>query len=566
MKTNVQHIIVSLGLMIFTQLSAFAAWDGKTLTFEWYSNADTLSGENLEKPFVISSESDLAALSKLVSGSVAKTSPHPNAFDGKFFVLANDLDFATPEGEKNNWTPIGDKAHPFRGIFIGNGHTISNLNIDKKCTDKLDISINVYSETAKVSTRDMTQKFKDTECNIIGLFGNIMTAEIRGLNLKNATIEGNYIIGGICGHASWDSKISSCTVEGKIKGNGMIGGIAGFIEIGCIIDSCSNYSTIMSESGRLANGGICGIAQTKCTIQNCMNAGEVSCNEAEYVGGICGLVNLFSTTLHCTNSGNISAKATKSGIFASFGGICGVVGHSCVLEESTNIGCVNVSTSQGFVGGSCGLASEETSLAFNFNAGPIHGSEGCVIGGICGINYRNTTNNNINVGNVTGDCIKGGIIGYNFKDRSIVSKCYYDKQMCPLAFGTGMTEATSPKGSNRGTEMMTTPDMVTVIFKNLNSEKWSFAKGCYPTLKDLNNSKIVQISAQPIILENEETVNNVVSSFDASTSNGMRWNFNSESISIGENGKGELLTDETADITLSDGIFERTITLKSGKR
>lgn len=566
-KKTITSIAFALGSLLFFQQNTFAAWDGKTETYDWYINADTLAGETIDKPFVISSESDLVGLAKLVCQSVAKTSPHPNAFDGKYFVLAKDLDFGSKKGKKNEWTPIGNKKYPFRGYFLGQGHTIKNLNINNSCQEeKTDLSIDVYSESKVARTEDIYTKFQDTKCNDLGLFGHIMHAEISDLNLENVSINGNYIIGGICGHASWNSTIKNCSVEGELKGNGFIGGICGYMEMECLIDSCKANGTIISSQGKLANGGICGLAQSKCKIKDCENTSEIFCENSEYVGGICGLTNLYGSITNCANSGDITIKGTVSGNFAAFGGICGVLGHSCTLERTTNIGNIKANPSQGFVGGICGLASEETSLVFNFNAGCIESNKAIISGGICGMNYRNTTNDNINVGNVLGDGIKGGVIGYNYKDRSVVARCYYDEQMCPVKYGIGITEAGSKKGSNHGTDKMSTSDMVGNFAKSLDTDKWTMSEGNYPILTALANSDIAKISAQPIILSNGQTVDKVTSTFKANTTNGIRWSFRAGEATIDENGEATLLQGGNVNFTLTNGVSKKSVTLKSEEK
>lgn len=557
------HIAIALSLLLCSQQHSFAAWDGKTATYKWLVNADSLTGETAEKPYILSTESDLAGLANLISGTVAGSSPHPNAFDGKYFSLANDLDFANPKGTKNIWKPIGDKKHPFRGNFLGNGHIIKNLVIGDGCEEKNNVTIDVYSETSKASTEDLTDKFADNECNDIGLFGNLMYAKIKDVTLKNVTINGNYIIGGICGHASFNATVSNCHVEGNIKGNGFIGGICGFMETDCVIDSCTMRGTLTSTHAKLAAGGICGIAQSKCVIQNCENYSKIICDESEYVGGICGLANLFCNISKCANGGDINVTASKSGVLAGFGGICGVLGHACNITETINIGSITVNTDRGFAGGTCGMGSEETSITFCYNAGNISTSSGCVGGGICGMSYRNNINSNINVGYLEGSGSHGAIIGYNFKDRSFVSKCYFDMQMCPLEYGNGITEAGSPKGTNRGTDRFSTIAMTGILSGlSTTSGKWMFGEGTYPTLRSMAESEISKMGVQPIILQEGETADSTLTSFQVATTNGIDWKVESGAATLAE-GKGEMPENSKAKLCLSNGSLKRTVTLKS---
>ena len=121
-----------------------------------------------------------------------------------------------------------DSQNSYLGIFNGNGHTISNLNITN-------------------STSDYT-----------GLFGRVVNGSVSNLSLSNILIDnpGNDNIGGICGSNS-DGLINCCSVSGSIITDfSKVGGICG-ANIGVIgssrISNC--YSTVTGSSDI---GGICG--------------------------------------------------------------------------------------------------------------------------------------------------------------------------------------------------------------------------------------------------------------------------------------------------------------------
>lgn len=480
MRKTIYTFALLLNIFI-GQSVAHAAWDGQKATYEWYSEAESGVGDTQENPFIIKSESDLFGLSNLVSKSVSNTNPHPFAFDDKYFRLDKDLDFQTPKGKATNWLPIGDKKNPFRGHFDGAGHTIKNLNINNNCDNTI-VKMEVYSETQKARREDIYSLFEDTPCNSVGLFGHIMNSTIKNLSTQNVSINGNYIVGGICGYACWNSAITNCIADGKISGLGLIGGICGFAEVSCTIDSCSYVGIITSKEGKHAIGGICGLAQMKCQISNCNSYTNITCENAEYVGGICGLINLSGKIKKCSNSGNITATGNSNGRFASFGGVCGILGHSCSIEVTTNTGEISVNSNQGFVGGICGMSSEETFITNNYNEGEITGGENIIAGGICGMTYRGTITNDVNVGNVKDSGVKGGVIGYNFKSRSLVAKCYYDKQTCPVQYGIGAIDITpSIKASNQGVDPLSTEEMQN-FSKTLDATQWTINKGVYPTL------------------------------------------------------------------------------------
>ncbi|HHT83473.1 MAG TPA: hypothetical protein GXZ92_03315 [Clostridiales bacterium] len=113
------------------------------------------------------------------------------------FELKKDLDL-----QGQNWTPIGsDNANSFRGVFNGNGHTISNLTIQ---------GWNGYEFVESVPYSNA------------GLFGYIYGATIKDLNIKDFNIsfiaESDYLhIGGLAGYAYGDNVISNISVSGQIN-------------------------------------------------------------------------------------------------------------------------------------------------------------------------------------------------------------------------------------------------------------------------------------------------------------------------------------------------------------
>ena len=104
------------------------------------------------------------------SGQGDGTSPNPyvitsvnqlneirNDLDASY-ILDNDLDLSMVE-----WSPIGTEENPFTGRFNGNGHIISNLNIDmEKDFDNIE-DITIY----------------------VGMFGYISNAIIEKIGLEN---------------------------------------------------------------------------------------------------------------------------------------------------------------------------------------------------------------------------------------------------------------------------------------------------------------------------------------------------------------------------------------------
>lgn len=115
----------------------------------------------------------------------ADVNTNGNSYSGKKVVLTADIDLGNQE-----WTPIGQTnghyaATYFKGIFDGQGHTISNL------------SITTTSESGTYAA---------------GFFGFIDTADatIKNLKINGAVVNGHHWTGVVAGYLT--GQITNCTV------------------------------------------------------------------------------------------------------------------------------------------------------------------------------------------------------------------------------------------------------------------------------------------------------------------------------------------------------------------
>ena len=117
------------------------------------------------------------------------------------YELVRDLDFddddsyesTSTNNVKVNWTtgegwqPIGTSSENFNSIFEGNGHTISNLMINKPNTDD------------------------------VGLFGKTSdSSKISNIGLLNVQIDGNFHVGGLVGQNN--GSIANSYATGSVAG------------------------------------------------------------------------------------------------------------------------------------------------------------------------------------------------------------------------------------------------------------------------------------------------------------------------------------------------------------
>jgi|GEM_PF-6103689 len=288
------------------------------------------------------------------------------------YILMNDIVFVDEDYVKGGsfynsgkgWSPIGTSSYAFKGVFDGNGYTISNLYINDK-TDN------------------------------VGLFGYAEGATIKNLTLKDADITGSDYTGGIAGY-SLGSTIESCNFSGSVSGDYYVGGIVGRTSSNDTKTANTYYcNTTGSVTGLQYVGGIAGYqASFKYEsytfkkdnyILYCCNASSVTGNF--YVGGISGYSksngsNSKAYVRYCSNSGDVIATTSNAG---------------------------------GLIGASYGQ-----SLTYSFNTG--YTSAISYAGGLIGYCETTSAQYSYSVGTVTAESDFGGCFG---KSPNTVTYCYY---------------------------------------------------------------------------------------------------------------------------------------------
>ena len=124
-----------------------------------------------------------------------------NNFENKTFNLNADLDYTGL-----SYQPIGRFGYVFCGVFYGNNHTISGIDIN------------------------------GTE-NYQGVFG-YFSGEVHNLKLENSVIQGNGYLGGIAG-CNNNGTVRNCVVGENVSvdGNNYVGGIVGYVSNGTVEDN-----------------------------------------------------------------------------------------------------------------------------------------------------------------------------------------------------------------------------------------------------------------------------------------------------------------------------------------
>lgn len=320
---NRRWIIPALALVLTVQMPLSAAAASYTTYEDYRSGAAGKEGgetaKRMETEYIlieISSEEDLAQLAEnclLDSWSC-----------DKLVKLTADITL-----QENTDLSIPD----FNGIFEGDGHTITNLRINRRgsatglfryvqehgVVRNLNVEGNVTPEGSRASVGGIAG------CN----YGTIYNCSFSG------HVAGDSEIGGIAGINENSGEIRKCRSSAVVTGNHSAGGITGNNH--GILNHCSNsgdvntYGTEVSyelEDITLENledlnstdnvaahtdsGGIAGISDGK--IYYCFNSGTVGYQHVGYnTGGIVGRLHQ-GYLQNCTNTGQVLGRKDVGGI------------------------------------------------------------------------------------------------------------------------------------------------------------------------------------------------------------------------------------------------------------
>ena len=228
------------------------------------------------------------------------------------YILDNDInaaDTVTWNGGLG-FEPIGTSTSAFKGSLDGNGHTISNLYINRPSTS--------YD----------------------GLFGYIKNTStppydaVIGVTLSSASITGGNSTGGITGYVGTYDNVSG-SVSGSVTGLTSVGGIAAVVLGG--VSNSINSATIVGSGSNI--GGIVG--GNSGAVSNSISTGSVT--GTAYVGGVVGANT--KTIRRCISTGNISGVT-------DVGGLCGYLSSRGSIAQSYATGTAYASSNNagGFVG------------------------------------------------------------------------------------------------------------------------------------------------------------------------------------------------------------------------
>lgn len=353
-------------ILVTNSFSQEGFWTDKgNYDISWYDNS--------QNEFTISTPQQLAGLAYLINC---------DQYLNIKISLCNDVDLSA-----HYWLPIPQ----FYGIFNGNNHKITNMNI-----------------------------YNNGQTNAIGFFAELQgtvkqliidaSCKINDVNeIKSAKEEYGFIAG------TSSKEIIECTNYASIQvSSHNVGGIVGS-NYG-VITKCINYGNITMFPSEIYGFGIGGIVgYNHGEISNCQNYGNII-GEENAIGGITGKGGKI---VDCENYGNITN--TYKGIDSNVGGI---IGEEGAIEDCTNFGTILGEKNSG------GIVGVQNKINFEIknccNQGTVKGiSAGGIIGSCAG---TGTINNCSNTGTIeaysTSDtestnAYAGGIAGFAWSGFAI---------------------------------------------------------------------------------------------------------------------------------------------------
>jgi hypothetical protein len=326
-------------------------------TFNGYSPIVLMGDGSLTSPYLIGDALELGAVYHY----------NPNAY----FQLTADIDLIGIQWS-TGVIPV------LSGSLNGNGHTISNLNID----GGRDLGFVCYlGSNGMISNLGLENiSITSSDLNVGGLVGFTSDSNVINCYSTGLISSTGANIGGLIGY-NYQSSVSTCHSVISVSGGRYVGGLIGTNHYS-VIENC--YSTgFVSGIGIIGHdvGGLTGSNQLEASIINSYSTCDVTGND--YVGGLNGTNygsiescysfgavngNDYVGGLVGINSNNISncyATGTATGD-KGVGGLVGGITISNFLESINHCYSIGRAYGNSYVGGLAGVTTPETILTNNF--------------------------------------------------------------------------------------------------------------------------------------------------------------------------------------------------------
>lgn len=363
-------------------------------------------------------------------------------YECKGYELARPLDFNDASsyvsgGVSSEWT-TGEGWQPiqsgevwivaensFSAIFDGNGHTISNLYVNRSANPEDVAPVGLFGSAADSIIRNVG--LVDIDVAGFASVGGLVGANLGEIRDSHVTgrVSGIVYVGGMAGFTDYSSRINGSHFSGAVtdrefdREGEAFGGLVGYQD-GVIVDSYATGSVF----GDNYIGGLAG--ENRGYIIASYSSADVTGNAG--VGGLVG-VNRVQV------SGSYATGSVTGGI--AVGGLAGYNGGVGRIIASYT---TSVVTGDKGVGG---LAGENTSdITASYATGPVSGHEN--VGGLVGWNTEDAgITASYATGRVSGGDNLGGVIGLN---DGTVSGGVWDTEASGMGNGVGRGDAAGVTG------------------------------------------------------------------------------------------------------------------------
>lgn len=466
------------------------SYEGASVTFTEaieFPQAPTLNleGEGTQSsPWLIKTADDLAALRyDIVNNATYRGALTSDGNDhqyypvyaGKYFRLANDIDFGT---DAPGVDPIGDTQHWFAGSFDGAGHTLTNFFIDNYAYD--------YA----------------------GLFGHIARGgELKNIKMHRAVVNTiGYTAGTLVGYSYaplTDITVTDSRVVAAMGYNA--GTVAGY---------CSEPMTRVNVSGTYVQalgytGGIAGRSYSNIT--DCHAQGRViATGKQVFSGGLVGHGSKQTTAspapviTRCSYTGVVQATGDEIGV----GGLFGALSYSKLQSCFANAVVSNASSMSAYVGGLVGTTFQ-SEITDCYATGYVRNPETTMCGGLVGHNTKGLNNEVPTV--IRSSYSSAMVLTKSASDtRGItgdtenftITDCWFDNQVGVLPGAKwGLNTSALTSGA---------------LPQGFSADSWNAAAGSYPTLKGNDTTAAARVSSAAVVLGAGQTINDIQTDFSYS--------------------------------------------------
>ncbi|MGM9735885.1 MAG: BACON domain-containing protein, partial [Candidatus Cryptobacteroides sp.] len=272
-------------------------------------------------------------------------------------VLLNDIDLkgyetvpvGMPSSISNSETSMSYEGASFKGIFNGQGHCISNINLDKKVAAESTYGLFGVLDGGTVRNLVLGQEGDGSAAYILAA-AQADAAVLVGTACNGAVIENcvNNVPLVVKGTDTNGKRFSCGVFVGYACSNGKAVSLNSLVN-NADIKATSGANTYSTASGVMVGGiaGFCTGSDSAVTmIESCENKGNIDakCGRS---AGIVATMNANSMMRYCINRGNQTNTFEKGRI----ANLCCAMGNGCSMDDCTNYGEVITSDPETTTGG-----------------------------------------------------------------------------------------------------------------------------------------------------------------------------------------------------------------------